>query len=94
MRRALVSLLFMAMASLAYAEEASQPQEESLPKKVGDGVKQGGEAAGRGIEKGGEAVVRGVKKGVEATVEGVKKAEVWVGKKLQKGGEKLEKAGE
>ena len=88
MKKALLALLFMAMASMAHAEE------ESLPQKVGDGVKQGGEAAGRGIEKGGEAVVRGVKKGVEATVEGVKKAEVWVGKKLQKGGEKLEKAGE
>lgn len=68
--------------------------EESLPKKIGDSVKQGGDAAGRGIEKGGEAVGRGLKKGAEATVEGVKKAEVWVGKKLQKGGETLEKAGE
>jgi hypothetical protein len=37
-------------------------------------------------------VEHGLKKGAEATVKGVKKAEGWVGKKLEKGGEKLEKA--
>ena len=56
-------------------------KEESVPQRVGDGLKRGGEAAGRGIQKGGEA-----------TVKGVKKAGNWVGKTLQKGGEKLEKA--
>lgn len=58
--------------------------EDSVPKKVGDSVKKGGEAAGRGIEKGGEAVGKGLKKGAEATVKGVKKAGTWVGKKLEK----------
>jgi hypothetical protein len=82
----------MLVLSLLFSLNAAA--EESLPKKVGDSVKKGGEAAGRGIEKGGEAVGEGLKKGAEATVKGVKKAEGWVGKKLQKGGEKLEKASE
>jgi hypothetical protein len=67
-------------------------EEESVPKRVGESVKKGGEAAGRGIEKGGKAAGRGIEKGAEATVKGVKKAESWIGKKMEKGGEKLEKA--
>jgi hypothetical protein len=75
-------------------EENNASQEKSVPQKMGDTVKKGGEAAGRGIEKGVEVVGQGLKKGSEATVKGVKKAEGWVGKEMQKGGEKLEKAAE
>jgi hypothetical protein len=64
--------------------------EESVPERVGDGIKKGGEAAGKGIEKGAEAAGRGIKKGAEATVKGVKKAGKWVGEKMQKGGEKMQ----
>ncbi len=85
--------IFLLLALLLMAQGALS-EEESLPKKVGDSVKKGGEAAGQGIEKGGEAVGEGLKKGAEATVKGVKKAENWVGKKLKNGGEKLEKASE
>jgi hypothetical protein len=67
-------------------------EEKSVPQRMGDSVKKGGEAAGRGIEKGAEVVGHGLKKGGEATVKGVKHAEGWVGKKMEKGGEKLEKA--
>ena len=56
-------------------------QEESVPHRVGEELK-----------KGGEAVARGIKKGAEATGKGIKKAGSWVGKKMQQGGEKLEKA--
>jgi len=66
--------------------------EESVPQRVGESVKKGGEAAGRGIKKGGEAAGRGIKKGGEATVKGVKKAGDWVGKKVHKDDEKSEKA--
>ena len=75
-------------------QENGAAQEKSVPQKVGDTVKKGGEAAGRGIEKGAEVVGHGLKKGGEATVKGVKKAGEWVGKEMQKGGEKLEKASE
>ena len=66
--------------------------EESVPKRVGDSIKKGGEAASRGLKKGGEAAGKGIEKGGKATVKCVKKASSWVGKKLQAGGEKLEKA--
>ncbi|MDO8208347.1 MAG: hypothetical protein Q7T38_11115 [Gallionella sp.] len=55
-------------------------KDESVPQRVGESVKKGGEAAGRGIKKGGEA-----------TVKGVKKAGKWIGKKVHKDGEKSEK---
>lgn len=67
-------------------------KEESVPQRVGDSLKKGGEAASRGIKKGGEAAGKGIEKGGKATVKGVKKASSWVGKKMQTGGEKLEKA--
>jgi hypothetical protein len=69
----LLVLLLLTQSALA--------EEKSVPQKIGDSVKKGGEAAGRGIEK-----------GAKATVKGVKKAGGWVGKKMEKGGEKLEKA--
>ena len=56
-------------------------QEESLPRRVEEGLK-----------KGGENVARGLKEGGAATVKAVKKAGIWVGKKIQQGGDKLEKA--
>ena len=68
--------------------------EESVPERAGNGVKKGGEAAGRGIEKGADAAGRGIKKGGEAAIRGVKKAGAWVGKKMQTGGDKLEKTSE
>ncbi|BCK88078.1 hypothetical protein MIZ01_1878 [Sideroxyarcus emersonii] len=71
---------FMLLALLLMVQGSMAEEEKSLPKKIGDGVKKGGEAAGRGIEK-----------GADATVKGLKKAGEWVGKKMQKGGEKLEK---
>jgi hypothetical protein len=86
MKRILILSALLTFALVSFAEE------EGVPKKVGDSVKKGGEAAGRGIENGGEAVGRGLKKGADATVKGVKKAGTWAGKKLEKGGEKLEKA--
>jgi len=66
--------------------------EESVPQRVGESVKKGGEAAAHGIQKGGEAAGHGIKRGGEATVKGVKKAGEWVGKKVHKDGEKSEKA--
>lgn len=91
----LTMLLCVFLNQAVFAEEeknASQKEEKSVPKKMGEAVKKGGEAAGHGIEKGAEVVGHGLKKGGEATVKGVKKAGQWIGKKLQKGGEKLEKA--
>jgi hypothetical protein len=75
MKRILIFLALVAMAQSALAEE------KSVPKKIGESVKKGGEIVGHGIEK-----------GADATVKGVKKAGGWVGKKMEKGGEKLEKA--
>lgn len=75
MKRIFILLALLLVVQLAQAEE-----EKSLPKKIGDSVKKGGEAAGRGIEK-----------GADATVKGLKKAGEWVGKKMEKGGEKLQK---
>jgi hypothetical protein len=88
-----ISPLWLILLSALLIQDVSA-SEESVPQRVGDGVKKGGEAAGRGIRKGAEATGRGLKKGADATVKGVKKAGVWVGKKMQKGGEKLEKASE
>ena len=85
--------LFVLMAMLVMAQGAFAAEDGSLAQKAGEDVKKGGEVAGHAIQKGGDVVGRGVKKGVEATVEAVKKAEVWVGEKMQKGGEKLQKAG-
>lgn len=85
-------LLMLLLLAGAFACHAAFAEEESVPKRVEESVKKGGEAAGRGIEKGAEAVGEGLKKGGEATVNGVKKAGEWVGKKMQQGGEKLEKA--
>ncbi len=77
---------FLTGTVLAGEENATKDEngakKESTIDRIGEGVKKGGEAAGRGIEK-----------GAKATVKGVKKAETWVGKKLQIGGEKIEKAG-
>lgn len=75
--------IFMLLALLLMVQGSQAEEEKSVPKKIGDGVKKGGEAAGRGIEK-----------GADATVKGLKKAGDWIGKKMQKGGEKLEKVSE
>ncbi len=75
MKRIFMLLALLMMVSLVQAEE-----EKSLPRKIEDSVKKGGEAVGRGIEK-----------GADATVKGVKKAGEWVGKKMEQGGEKLQK---
>lgn len=56
--------------------------DESIPAKVGDAVKRGGEAAGHGIEKAADATGRGIQKGGEATVRGLETAGHWVEKKL------------
>lgn len=69
-------LLLIALASApAFADE-------SIPAKVGDAVKRGGEAAGHGIEKAADATGRGIQKGGEATVRGLETAGHWVEKKL------------
>ena len=87
MKRALVLLGLLLMVQIACAEEQAAPagkgaaEEKSMPKKVGDGVVKGAKAAGRGVEK-----------GAEATARGLKRAGTWVGDKMKKGGEKLEKA--
>ena len=85
MKRWFVVLLSVGLLQNVMAAEEAAPAsgEKSVPARVGESVKKGGEAAGRGIEK-----------GAEATVHGLKKAGEWVGKKMQKGGEKLEKASE
>ncbi len=63
---------------------AGQPAfaEESVAKKVGNGIKKGGEAAGRGIEKGVDATEKGLKKGAAATGRGLKKAGQWIETKV------------
>jgi hypothetical protein len=71
----------MILLALLLLTQSALAEEKSVPRKIGDSVKKGGEAAGRGIEK-----------GADATVKGVKKAGNWVGKKMEKGGEKLDKA--
>ncbi len=48
--------------------------EESVPEKIGNGIKNGAMAAEHGIRKGGEA-----------TVKGLKTAGRWVGRKLHAG---------
>ncbi|MFZ2161373.1 MAG: hypothetical protein WAW02_04065 [Sideroxyarcus sp.] len=98
MKKSLVSILllsaFLSQDVFAEEEKSVAAEDKSVPQKMGETVKRGGEAAGQGIEKGAEVVGKGLKKGGEATVKGVKKAGEWVGKKLQQGGEKLEKASE
>ena len=74
MKRIILFLVMLA-STCAFAEE-------SVPEKVGDAVKRGGEAAGRGIEKAADATGRGIQKGGEATVKGLKTAGRWVEKKL------------
>ncbi|NNM70276.1 MAG: hypothetical protein HKM00_10015 [Gallionella sp.] len=64
----------------ATEEDAPAGAKKSIPERVGDSVKKGGEAAGRGIEKGAKAAGKGIKKGGE-----------WAGRGLKKAGEKLEK---
>ena len=64
----------------ATEEEAPAGAKKSIPERVGDSVKKGGEAAGRGIERGAKAAGKGIKKGGE-----------WAGRGLKKAGEKLEK---
>jgi hypothetical protein len=88
-----ISPLWLILLSVLLIQDVSA-SEASVVQRVVSGVKKGGEAVGRGIEKGAEATGRGLKKGANATAKGVKKAEGWVGKKMQKGGEKLEKASE
>ncbi|MGV8992420.1 MAG: hypothetical protein ACOH1Q_13565 [Thiobacillus sp.] len=56
--------------------------EEGVAKKVGDGVKTGGEAAGNGIEKGIEATEKGLKKGAAAAGKGLETAGQWIEKKV------------
>ncbi len=63
----------------AAEEDAPAGAKKSIPARVGDSVKKGGEAAGRGIEKGAKAAEKGIKKGGE-----------WAGRGLKKAGEKLE----
>lgn len=97
MKRLFMVLLLSvgSLQNVSVAEEAAPASgEKSVPARIGESVKKGGEAAGRGIEKGAAATGRGLKKGGEATAHGLKKAGEWVGKKLHKGGEKSEKASE
>ena len=57
---------FLILFVLLLIPRGASAEEKSVPQKIGDSVKKGGEAAGRGIEKGGEAVGRTLKKGGEA----------------------------
>jgi len=72
---------------------AGQPAlaEEGVAKKVGDGIKTGGEAAGNGIKTGGEAAANGIEKGIEATEKGLKKGAAAAGKGLETAGQWIEK---
>lgn len=79
MKRIFMVVTLLMMAQSVQAEDKSE--EKNFAKKAGETV-----------EKGVEATERGLKKGGEATVKGLKKASRWVGKKMEKGGEKLEKA--
>ena len=81
MKKILFFMLVMFASAHAFADE-------SVPEKVGNAVKKGGEAAGYGIEKGADAAGRGIKKGGEATVRGLETAGHWVDKKLHGSDEK------
>lgn len=63
--------------------------EEGVAKKIGDGIKKGGEAAGNGIEKGIEATEKGLKKGAAATGKGLETAGQWIEQKVH--GDKQER---
>jgi|GEM_PF-5558758 hypothetical protein len=78
MGKFLISFLLL---SLCLSQDVAA-QEESLPHRVGEGLKQAG-----------DNVARGVKEGVDAVGKGLKKAGKWVGNKVHQGGEKSEKAG-
>ena len=73
-----VAALLMVSAVLAGCQSFSG---DSVPEKVGNGIRHGGEAAGRGIEK-----------GAEATAGGLNTAGEWVDRKLHKDGKNSEKA--
>ena len=88
-KRTLVLLMTLGVLAAAHASA-----EESVPERVGNAVKRGGEAAGRGIEKGAEAAGHGIQKGGEATIRGLKTAGNWVDRKLHVGEEKSGKASE
>ena len=81
----MVLLLSVGLLQSVWAAEEAAPAsgEKSLPARIGEDVKKGGEAAGRGIQRGGEAAIHGIKK-----------AGAWVEKKMHKGGEKPENASE
>ena len=65
-----------------FVGQAALAEEEGVAKKVGNGIKKGGEAAGHGIEKGIEATEEGLKKGAAATGKGLEKAGQWIEKKV------------
>jgi len=73
-----VSVLLMVSGVLAGCHSFSG---NSVPERVGNGIRHGGEAAGRGLEK-----------GAEATADGLETAGAWVGRKLQKDDKNSEKA--
>ncbi len=74
------SFIYIMILSMCLVRTATA-QEESLPHRVEQGLK-----------KGGENVAHSIKAGSDATVKAIKKAGNWVSKKIQQGGEKLEKA--
>ena len=86
------TLILLAM--LGVFASAPVLADESVPAKVGDAVKRGGEAAGHGIEKAADATGRGIRKGGEATVRGLETAGHWVEKKLHGGDENAAKGAE
>ena len=47
---------------------------------------------GENLKKGGESASHNIKPTADALGKDIKKATVWIGKKMQQGGEKLEKA--
>ena len=84
-------LILSALLMLAQGALAEEPR---VVKKVGEGIEKGEDATVRGIKKGGNAAGRGIEKGAKYPVRGIKKTEGWIDRKLGKGGEKHEKAGE
>ncbi len=84
-----IASLLLALGLLA---ATSAFADEGMVESTGKNLKQMGNAAKTALKEDGKAVDKSAKMAGESTVEGIKSAGVWLGKKLETGGEKLEKA--